>query len=755
MFGTETKKPSSAGKRNSTVLGECTVNYTDESTDCQSETATNMDGCFTVSSSVAVRFDEIPRDLAEANQWVLWRHESRGGRPTKLPYSATGTLASVTDSTTWSTFEVARQAYATGDYSGVGFVFSADDEFVGIDLDGCRCPETEKLDQWAVDVLDACGWPYAEVSPSKTGVKLFGRGKSPFPRGVNHKLSQFEGHGGKTAAVECYDQGRYFAVTGWKLPEADREPCEIPPTGWDAIKRLMRRDKPAPATENRGLTTPATTTTSAVERCWKYVEKMPDAIEGQDGSGRTYAVACKCFEFGLSDGDAMELMQRFNSSKCSPPWTDRELQHKLAGAKQRVIEAGEFGAIVRDDRQPLAHHRGATAPMQADATGSSSTIVDTTPEQPRRVFTGFTGAELRAKFPTERRHIVEGLFRRREIVNFVAAPKMGKSWLALNLALAVASGQDWLGAFPCNQGRVLLVDNELHPDSLAYRVGLVADQLHIDLDELGDNFQICSARGEGLTYLDLGSVLEQFGPRDLMILDAGYRMLQPGADENDNAAATQNYNWLDAVARRFDVAIGVVLHTSKGNQADRAVTDIGAGAGAQSRAADTHLVLVPHDEPDACVLRCVRRSGRSPDDRVLRRDPNTMSWSSAADLSPCDVAGGEAARQRKREEAKARRLEHEQTEGLAFLKTWWRAHPGEYSERELRTLTHLSGAQRRLPGLLTVLQGTGHVFARQERKGGKDCVIYSFVDRPDRIATETSLQDQDGRWSSFDAFNNA
>src|SRR5690606_14857306 len=47
---------------------------------------------------------------------------------------------------------------------------------------------------------------------------------------------------------------------------------------------------------------------------------------------------------------------------------------------------------------------------------------------------------------------------------------------------------------------------------------------------------------------------------------------------------------------------------SKGNQSDKSVTDVGAGAGAQSRATDTHLVLRPHEEDDVVVMEGAARS---------------------------------------------------------------------------------------------------------------------------------------------------
>ncbi|MFO0819063.1 MAG: AAA family ATPase [Pirellulales bacterium] len=364
-----------------------------------------------------------------------------------------------------------------------------------------------------------------------------------------------------------------------------------------------------------------------------------------------------------------------------------------------------------------------------------------------RIFQGFNAADLVAQYPTERPHIVEGLFRRQEIINLVAAPKMGKSWLAMNLALSVATGRQWLGTFNCNQGRVLLVDNELHHDTLAYRITTVAHQLGIDLGELGDRLTIAPVRGQGVSYVGLGDVLRQFGQRDLVILDAGYRMLGPGQDENSNGDATANYNLLDRYAKEFGTSFVVVLHTSKGGQGDKAITDIGAGAGAQSRAADTHLALVPHDEPNAAVLKVVRRSGRSPDDMVLSRDPDSMRWSRDDELNPDDVKGGAASRAKQTEEVKRRKAEQEETEGLATIKKWWRQHPGQYSERDLRSRDIMAAAQRRLPGLLLTLKGQGYLTSQTVDRKGNATEVYTFHDKPELV--------DGGRYSGFDSFNEA
>jgi hypothetical protein len=133
-------------------------------------------------------------------------------KPTKVPYCPDGQHASTTDPATWCSFEEARAAYATGRFDGVGFVFAADDPFVGIDLDGCRDPANGELVPWALETVERFA-TYTEVSPSGRGVHLILVGA--LPPGAR-----------KRGPVECYEQGRYFTVTARSLNSVPPAPVE-------------------------------------------------------------------------------------------------------------------------------------------------------------------------------------------------------------------------------------------------------------------------------------------------------------------------------------------------------------------------------------------------------------------------------------------------------------------------------------------------------------------------------------------------
>src|SRR5829696_9275605 len=148
--------------------------------------------------------ENIPEQLTERPQWVCWRFEERGGEQTKVPYTP-GTLrrASSTDLLTWRTFSEALEAYERSEppYDGIGYVFCSADSFAGIDLDGCRDPESGQLSAWAQKIIADASEGYVEASPSGTGVHIIVEGR-------------VRDGGLRRGPVEMYSRDRFFTITG-------------------------------------------------------------------------------------------------------------------------------------------------------------------------------------------------------------------------------------------------------------------------------------------------------------------------------------------------------------------------------------------------------------------------------------------------------------------------------------------------------------------------------------------------------------
>lgn len=149
-------------------------------------------------------FNEIPAELKALPQWILWKKEERGGKSTKVPYQITGEMAQANNRRTWSTFATAVKFYLEGDYDGIGFVFSRQDNYIGIDID--KCVVDGKSNTFATEVIETLD-SYTEFSPSGTGIHIIIKGNLPQSvLGTGRKNTK---HG-----LEIYSYGRYFSFTG-------------------------------------------------------------------------------------------------------------------------------------------------------------------------------------------------------------------------------------------------------------------------------------------------------------------------------------------------------------------------------------------------------------------------------------------------------------------------------------------------------------------------------------------------------------
>ena len=246
--------------------------------------------------------------------------------------------------------------------------------------------------------------------------------------------------------------------------------------------------------------------------------------------------------------------------------------------------------------------------------------------------------ELVERYPKMKPVLIHGFLRRGETMNIIAPPKTGKSWLVTDLALCVAMGTPWFG-FPCEKGKVLIIDNELHPETSANRIPKVVAVRNVALEKVRNMIFVDNQRGRLDTIEDLSNQIEALKPYGfkLVIIDAFYRALPKGTDENDNGTVAGIYNLIDKYAAALDCAFVLIHHTSKGNQSLKAVTDVGAGAGSQSRAADAHVILRRHKEKDVVVMESVVRSFPSVAPICLRW--SWPVWNRDDSLDPAELDG--------------------------------------------------------------------------------------------------------------------
>ena len=211
-----------------------------------------------------------------------------------------------------------------------------------------------------------------------------------------------------------------------------------------------------------------------------------------------------------------------------------------------------------------------------------------------------------ADCPEQQRWLVDGLWSEQAVGIIGGEPKCGKSFLALDLAVAVAAGIPCLRRFAVSQpGRVLLYPAE--------------DALHIVRRRLEG---ICAAAGATLAQLDvqvitapslrldldadrarLDETVARLKPR-LLILDPFVRLHR--IDENVSGEVAPVLAFLRELQRRHAVAVAVVHHARKGAGAIRAGQAL-RGSSEFHAWGDSNLYL-RRDSDDRIVLTVEHRA---------------------------------------------------------------------------------------------------------------------------------------------------
>ncbi|HEY3787830.1 MAG TPA: phage/plasmid primase, P4 family, partial [Urbifossiella sp.] len=230
----------------------------------------------------------IPEELRAMTRWVAWKFHWKDdeNRWTKVPLNPNEGCrkwAKSNDPATWSDFEKTRDSArhrakcAPSQCDGLGFVFHGDGIF-GLDIDGCRNPETGELTELAAQIVKEFG-TYAEVSPSGMGIKLFGRGSLLWRKGRKVKLSDGQ-------ELELYDRGRYFTVTGQIVPDSAPTLSDC----GDALAAIVAKhftiesDKRGPVKTTGQGNTPSLDDREIIDRiCKKHAALWNGSTDGHGG----------------------------------------------------------------------------------------------------------------------------------------------------------------------------------------------------------------------------------------------------------------------------------------------------------------------------------------------------------------------------------------------------------------------------------------------------------------------------------------
>lgn len=313
--------------------------------------------------------EAIPEELRTADRWVRWKSVPEGnGKPRKVPIGVDSAHpASSTDPTTWGPFATALGNATRRPSVGIGFMLGRNGTrgFVGIDLDHVRDAETGELAAEAVVIIERCA-TYCEVSPSGTGVKLFGYA----PIDGAPVLPRNKGDLDDGGELEVYARGRYFTVTGDRLGGSPVVLGDLSEAlAWLTSRYLSRPPAEAPGAAPDEAPGPddVDALEAIVKRAAAYVRKLPAAVSGEGGHDATWKAALAAVRgFRLSERQAMNLLTSEFNPRCTPPWSERDLGRKVKQA--RTNASVPWGFLVDKPAQ-------AQGPRPLTETGNAERLV--------------------------------------------------------------------------------------------------------------------------------------------------------------------------------------------------------------------------------------------------------------------------------------------------------------------------------------------------------------------------------------------
>lgn len=372
----------------------------------------------------------VPAEMRDLTQWVCWKLECRQdkGTLTKVPYAVNGKHAQSTNPATWTTFQNAVQA--SDDYSGIGFVFKQDGGVVGIDIDHCRDMSTTEITNPLAAEMVRDFHSYTEISPSRTGLHIFCKGKLP---GRGHKWTD--------AGVEMYDGGRFFTITGNSLSSAPFPLVDAQ----GAINKWYNKF----ASEHESTAEKPTEKRSISLDDSKLLETAANANDGtvfhdlfmgnwQDHSkSQSEADLALCNLLAFWTGkDAAQMDRLFRESGLyRKKWN--ELHGKQTYGAMTIQKAINGCHDVYGERPTAKQDFTGVSFKSKDAFGRSE------PQKKKAALSIVPAYKLQNAEIPPLTFIVDGILPQ-GLALLCSPPKYGKSWLVLALCLSVAAGEQFL-----------------------------------------------------------------------------------------------------------------------------------------------------------------------------------------------------------------------------------------------------------------------------------------------------------------------
>ena len=362
--------------------------------------------------------------------------------------------------------------------------------------------------------------------------------------------------------IDCPEENTVEGDYVFTTPLVPFEELPYPPDWLVEELDVVFAPKVAPAKSN-----PIVPYSSDVlSRAAAYLAAMPGAVSGQRGHNATYTAATAMVHgFGLSEDEALSLLMNEYNPRCTPPWNEKELRHKVEDAASKPHEYAK--GWLRDG---FAEANAPQVDISAIIAKMSNPDIENEEDGQFGDFKVWPcpqlmDANLRQDFLIQN-VLVEGQ------PCVVGGPKKClKTSLLLDMAVSLAAGIPFLRCFDVPKRKsVLVMTGESGLVTIRNTIDRIADAADVDPSGL-ESLYICDKvpKLSNLEHLDtLSGILGELEP-DVVIFDPAYLMLSTDKPESLFATGSQ-LTGITQLCLAHGATMVVAHHNSKGrNQIGR------------------------------------------------------------------------------------------------------------------------------------------------------------------------------------------
>lgn len=495
-----------------------------------------------------IREVQVPAPLRDLPMFLVWRYEARYAddpKPLKVPYYALGNKrvgkqGSPEDRGKLVPFHVARDQAVKRGMDGVGMALLPGEDITALDFDNCVAEDGSI----PPDILAAIGNTYAEYSPSGNGIRALLRGN------IGNRKSPTTP---TLYGMETFSTNGFVTLTGNKLPHVDLLGYE------DTLAKV----------------TPALEEFCAA----RFGSSAPDRPDPED------FMAGYEPKLGLSVEQSFDLLQQLDPDMSREDWirVGMALHHEYDGEEDGFDlwnEWSSYGSKYPGDeglRTQWDSFTRRVSPGRKQITMATvkHMVKQSQPVDAERLkivaeqakVVGFEG-----KFPILRQSelpvninaqwLIKGVLpRSKDPIILYGASGAGKSFVALDQAIAIARGIDWRGC-RVTQGRVVYLAAE-GGAGVAKRIQAHCDYHGIKREDLPLDVIIGAPNLlEQEDVTELTKSLAAFGPYDYAVIDT-LAQVTPGANENAGEDMGPVLANIKAIQSATGATVAVVHHAGK------------------------------------------------------------------------------------------------------------------------------------------------------------------------------------------------